>query len=332
MSKPVNPMAIGGFLVGAIVLLTAALLIFGGGEIFKEKRDYVIFFDSSLNGLNVGAPVKLQGVQIGAVKEITLQLDLKKAYLLKPVVIEIEPDRLVDLSGQPLVATHTKKQQWENAKRLIEAGLRARLETQSLLTGLLYIDLNFYPNEPVKLTGLDYKGLPEVPSLPTTFDVLRNTVDEVLGEVRKLPLETVLNNLSETLIAIRDMVKSEEVKRTLAAAAKTLEEIQKLAGNLDRDSGPLLKDTRETVKEMRALVRDFHGGIKPVLVTAEQALRNAASVLEESHGAVNGVGSLAAPDSTLQQTLVELRDAARSFQELANYLERHPNSVIFGKP
>ncbi|MGH8527362.1 MAG: MlaD family protein, partial [Gammaproteobacteria bacterium] len=84
MSKPISSIAIGGFLVGAIVLLSAALLTFGGGEVFKEKRQFVIFFDSSLNGLNVGAPVKIQGVQVGAVKEVVLQMDPKKAQLVKP--------------------------------------------------------------------------------------------------------------------------------------------------------------------------------------------------------------------------------------------------------
>ena len=75
MSKPVNPYTIGAFLVGSLVLLIAAVLIFGGGQFFKKKPEYVIYFDGALNGLNVGAPVKLQGVQIGTVKEISLELD-----------------------------------------------------------------------------------------------------------------------------------------------------------------------------------------------------------------------------------------------------------------
>jgi paraquat-inducible protein B len=301
-------------------------------EIFKEKRDFVILFDSPLNGLNIGAPVKLQGVQVGAVKEIVLQMGPQGLVLLKPVVIELEPGRLLDSSGRPLKMARTEKQQMENTKRLIDAGLKARLEMQSLLTGLLYVELNFYPNEPVKLTGLDYKGLPELPSLPTTMEEMRNTVDKVLTQVRELPLETVLNNLSETLIAIRDTMKSEEVKRTLAIAAKTIEEAEKLVASLDRRVEPLLKDARETIKDTRSLVRDFNERIKPVLVVAEQALHKGTIVLEESRGMVNGVEVFAAPDSTLQQTLGEVRAAARSIRDLTDYLERHPDSVIFGKP
>ncbi|MGH8610500.1 MAG: MlaD family protein [Gammaproteobacteria bacterium] len=336
MSKPVSPIAIGGFLVGAIVLLTTALLTFGGGEVFKDKREFVIFFDSSLNGLNVGAPVKIQGVQVGTVREVALQMDPQRVQLLKPVVIEFDPGRLIDPSGKPMESAGTEQERQENMQRLIEAGLRARLEMQSLLTGLLYVEFNLYPDQPVKLTGLNYKGLAELPSIPTTTDELRNTLDEVLTKARKLPLEDMVRDLSATLKEIRDTVKSDDIKRTRTALAKTLEGTEQLVAKLNRQLEPLLADARETAKETRGLVRAIHaetrGGIRPVLAAAEQALRKATSVLEASRGAMSAVGSFSGPDSTLQQTLVELRNTARSLRDLTDYLERHPDSVLYGKP
>ncbi len=336
MSKPISPIAIGGFLVGAIVLLTAALLIFGGGEVFKEKRQFVIFFDSSLNGLNVGAPVKIQGVQVGTVREVALQMDPQRVQLLKPVVIEFDPGRLIDPSGQPMEAAGTEQERQENMQRLIDAGLRARLEMQSLLTGLLYVEFNLYPDQPVKLTGLDYRGLPELPSIPTTTDELRNTLDEVLTKARKLPLEDIVRNLSATLKEIRDTVKSEDVLRSRVALAKTLEGTEQLVGKLNRQLEPLLADARETAKEARGLVRDIHaetrGGIRPVLAAAEQALLKVTSVVEDSRGAIGAVESFGGPDSTLEQVLEELRSSARSLRQLTDYLERHPDSLLYGKP
>ncbi|MGH8606564.1 MAG: MlaD family protein [Gammaproteobacteria bacterium] len=336
MSKPISPIAIGGFLVGAIVLLTAALLIFGGGEVFKEKRQFVIFFDSSLAGLNVGAPVKIQGVQVGTVKEVALQLDPQRVQLLKPVVIEFDPGRLIDPSGQPMEAAGTEQERQENMQRLIEAGLRARLEMQSLLTGLLYVEFNLYPDQPVKLTGLDYKGLPELPSIPTTTDELRNTLDEVLTRARTLPLEDIVRNLSATLKEIRDTVKSEDVLRSRVALAKTLEGTEQLVGKLNRELEPLLADARETAKETRGLVRDIHvethGGIRPVLAAAEQALLKVTSAMEESRGAIGAVESFGGPGSTLEEVLEELRSTARSLRQLTDYLERHPDSLLYGKP
>lgn len=336
MSKPISPIAIGGFLVGAIVLLTAALLIFGGGEVFKEKRQFVIFFDSSLNGLNVGAPVKIQGVQVGTVKEVALQMDPRRVQLLKPVVIEFDPGRLIDPSGQPMEAARTEQERQQNVQRLIEAGLRARLEMQSLLTGLLYVEFNLFPNDPVKLTGLNYKGLPELPSIPTTADELRNTLDEVLTKARALPLEDIVQDLSATLKEIRDTVKSEDVLRARAGLAKALEGAEQLIGNLNSHLKPMLVEARETTQETHGLVRDLRaetrGAIRPVLAAAEQTLRKAAAVLEQSRDAVSAVESFGGPDSTLQQTLVELRNTARSLRDLTDYLERHPDSVLYGKP
>ncbi|MGD0958453.1 MAG: MlaD family protein [Methylomonas sp.] len=169
MSKQANPLAIGAFLLGALVLLTTGVLIFGGGDFFKHKKRFVIFFDSALNGLNIGAPVKLQGVQIGNVAEISLVMDAATGRIFKPVVIEIEPALLRDFSGRKS-SPHSEAQQQEDKQRLIDLGLKARLETQSLLTGLLYVDLDFYHDKQVNPLNIEYEDLPELPSVPTTVD------------------------------------------------------------------------------------------------------------------------------------------------------------------
>ena len=162
MSKPIKPLAIGGFLSGALVLLVVGVLLFGGDNLFKEKNSYVSFFDSALNGLNVGAPVKLQGVQIGNVKEISLEIDTVTGEIFKPVVIEIDPRLLRDFSGGEQHISHTQQQMMEDTQRLIDAGLKARLETQSLLTGLLYVDLNFYPEKSGRMNHKNYRDLMEL--------------------------------------------------------------------------------------------------------------------------------------------------------------------------
>ena len=114
MSKQANPFAVGAFLVSGLILLTVAVMVFGGGDYFKHKMRFVIFFDSALNGLNVGAPVKLQGVQIGNVAEISLEMDVATGRIFKPVVIEIEPELLRDFSGHKSYV-HTEMQQLQAA-------------------------------------------------------------------------------------------------------------------------------------------------------------------------------------------------------------------------
>ena len=140
MSKPVNPYTLGAFLVGSLTLLIVAVLVFGGGQFLKKKTEYVIFFDGALNGLNIGAPVKLQGVQIGTVKEISLEIDKKLVRISKPVVIEINPEVLLDASGKPFQSATSMEERQQNTQLLIDSGLKAQLQTQSLLTGLLYVE------------------------------------------------------------------------------------------------------------------------------------------------------------------------------------------------
>ncbi|MFZ2170660.1 MAG: MlaD family protein [Methylococcaceae bacterium] len=331
MSKPVNPYTIGAFLVGSLALLITAILIFGGGQFLKKKTEFVIYFDGALNGLNVGAPVKLQGVQIGTVKEISLELDPKAIQISKPVVIEIDPAKIMDSSGQPWQAALTLKQRQQNAKRLIDAGIKAQLQTQSLLTGLLYVEFNFFPGEPVKLTKLNYKDLPELPSIPTTADQLKNTADEMLTKFRQLPIEDIVKDLAATLKEIRDIATSDELKKNRAALTKTLGETEKLIANLNRNLDPMLNNMNSTVTDTRTMVQQFTRDMRPVLISTEKTLNTATSVLRESNHTLNSVEALAAPDAPLWQSLEALRDAAQSTKNLTDYLERHPDSIIYGK-
>lgn len=325
MSKQANPFAIGAFLVGAILLLSFAVMIFGGSDFFKHKKSFVIFFDSALNGLNIGAPVKLQGVMIGNVAEISLEMDPKTGRIFKPVVIDIEPELLQNFSGK------TEAPPKEVAHRLLDMGLKARLETQSLLTGLLYVDLNFYHDKPLNLLEVDYKGLPELPSVPTTVDEIRNIADEIIEKVRQLPLEEMVKDLSTTLRETSNLLKSDETKNSMQAMSKSLQETQKLMATLNAQIGPLLINMNGTLTETRTDIQDLDKQLVPVLKAAERSLATATQVLQDSQKTLKSVGSFTTPDSPFGQALVEIHDAARSIKDLTESLERQPNSIIYGK-
>lgn len=331
MSKPVNPYTIGAFLVGSLALLVAAILIFGGGQLLKQKSEYVVYFEGAINGLNVGAPVKLQGVQIGTVKEISLELNQKAISITKPVVIEIDPHLIMDSSGHSMEAATNLRERQLNAKRLIDAGIKAQLQMQSLLTGLLYVEFNFYRDSPLGLTGLHYKDLPELPSVPTTADQLKSTVDEVLTKFRQLPIEDMVKDLAATLKEVREIATSEELKKNRAALAKTLDETEKLVANLNRNLVPMVKNMNSAITDSRVMVQQFTHDMRPVLVSTEKTLNTATSVLMESQHTLGSVDALAGPDAPLWQSLEALRDAAQSTKDLTDYLERHPDAIIYGK-
>ncbi|MCX7085426.1 MAG: MlaD family protein [Methylococcales bacterium] len=331
MSKPANPFAIGAFLVGALILLIIGVLVFGGGQFLKKKMQYVIFFDSALNGLNVGAPVKLQGVQIGTVKEISLELAQDARKITKPVVIEIDPEAVLDSTGHPFHAADSLEERKKSAQQFIDAGLKAQLQTQSLLTGLLYVEFSFYRNTPVKLIGTNYKGLPELPAVPSAVDQIKDAAEEVLTNIKQLPIEQIVNDFAVTLKELRTMATSEELKKDRATLSKTLKETSVLIENLNRDLTPLVANLNGTMTDTRFMVNQFSQDIKPILISTEKTLGAATSVLLESKHAVGAVEALAAPDAPLWQSLEALRDAAQSTKQLTDYLERHPDSIIYGK-
>lgn len=339
MSKPVNPAVIGGFSLGALTLLVIALLIFGVGEDLKaDKIQYVVFFDSSLNGLDVGAPVKLQGVKIGQVKEISLQLDRKQGKIYKPVVLEIDRTSITGSSGAPLADPKNFEQLKMNRDRLVELGMRARLETQSLLTGLLYVDLNFYPDRSPVFSGLEYKELLEIPGVPTTVDELKNTAEEVVQKLRALPLDQIVGDLADSLREIKDLLRSEDVKRSRAALADSLEGLDKTTKILNNNLEPILKNTDKTVqnsnlliKETQAMIVELGKQLPPLISNTDKTLNAATAAMKKAEDSLQQVDDAIGPESTLNDTLEAIKQAARAVRELGDYLERHPESLLSGK-
>jgi len=209
---------------------------------------------------------------------------------------------------------------------------------QSLLTGLLYVNFDSYPDKPPRFSGLDYHGLLELPSIPTTTDELVNTADEIAKKLRALPLDVIVRDFGDTVREARDLLRSEDVKESRIALAKTLEGMEKTVGALNRNLEPLLKDTARSInsahalmQDSRAMVHDVHNDMKPVLAAADRTLAAATAALNKAQDAVVTVGDAVGPESTLNETLVTLKDAARSVKELTDYLERHPEALLSGK-
>ena len=155
MSKEVNKIAIGGVVVGAIGLAVLSLLVFGSGRFFQKKSMQVMFFQGSVKGLNVGAPVKFRGVDIGMVKDIQLTINPQDLEFYVPVYVEIFKNRISILGGE---SQGKKFDDEEGVDTLVtEMGLRAQLQMQSFVTGQLFINYDFYPETPIKKVGLEKK-------------------------------------------------------------------------------------------------------------------------------------------------------------------------------
>ena len=176
MAKQANRKMIGGFVVVAVGILAASVVIFGSGDWFKESFTYVLYFRESVKGLNVGSPVLYRGLQVGEVKKVIIRTYLKDLKDFIPVFVEIYPESF-EIVKEDLELQHWK----ERLPELINNGLRAQLVPQSLVTGKLVIELGRHPDTPIKLHNLD-KDYEEIPTIPSTLSKLE-------GFMAKLNLE-----------------------------------------------------------------------------------------------------------------------------------------------
>lgn len=230
MIRKANKKVIGLFVVGALILMMIGIVVFGSGELFKRTNKFVLYFDGSVKGLSIGAPVMFRGVSIGTVKDISLIYDSKVGTVMLPVIVEIEQGRI---KGTPSFSD------FGGDKKMIELGLRGKLEVQSFLTGQLMISFDFYPNQPAKLRGI-LKGYPELPTLPTTPDIF-----DVMNEI---PIKDIAKNLDDASKGINKLVNSNDIQKSLYDLQNTLQEtkgamhsVSLLAEYLEQHPESLLK-------------------------------------------------------------------------------------------
>jgi paraquat-inducible protein B len=346
MAKKVSKTLIGGFVVGAVVLIVAGVAIFGSGKFFKEKRNYVLFFQGSLKGLNQGSPVVFKGVKIGSVIDIALQVNTEDLTVQIPVLIETDPSHFEIRHGKRAIDAQ------EQLPTLIERGLRAQLQMQSFVTGQLIVGLDFHPGTPANLVGIETE-YPEIPTIPTPLEQLSETL-------KNLPLEELVAKLMSAVEGIARFVNSPDLTGSITSLKLALDDTRKLVGNIDSQIGPLatgidatvqdygklarnvdsqvkpvLSNVNRTVKDIGKLTRDLDSQTDPIMSKIEEALEAAQETLEQAEKTLAAAEADLSEDSPtmyeLNNALREISAMARSIRQLADYLKRHPEALLSGK-
>lgn len=321
MSRPANPALIGTFVLGALFILIASLMIFTGDALWSDRERYVVSFSESVNGLNVGAPVKMRGVQVGKVTEILVQYQPETRTLTTPVVIEVDlkPLQIAGASGFP----------WQRMEldHLIEAGLRAQLKLQSLVTGQLYVDLDFHPDTPVRLAGTD-KELQEIPSIPSSQEEIENTIGELVREIRQLPLQETIRTINATLSHIEAVVSQPEWKTSIQKLDRVLENFDHLTERL----GPRLDQVGERLDQNLTVSRNLLQRLDTELTPLLQQGRGTLHQAEQTFTALTeAFGPNALLINHFSTTLEEVRSAAREVRVLTEMLQTQPETLLRGK-
>ncbi|MEO7150640.1 MAG: MlaD family protein [Burkholderiaceae bacterium] len=257
-------------------------------------------FDQTSRGLAVGAPIDFLGVELGKVREITLQYDADRKRYPVQVLADIYPLRLgalrdamqVDVRGTPAGGADVDA---VLLQRLVDNGLRAQMRTGNLLTGQLYVALDFLGKGPAgKLVSVS--GVTTMPTAPGTFTELQPQIAQIVANVNKIPFETIGRDLQTTLQQASGAISklTPEAQRALAEVTRTLGSAQRTLGSVE---GTL-------------------GSVQGSLEKLDSNVLNPSAPVQRG----------------LEDTLAEVQRAAQSLRVLADYLQRHPEAVLRGKP
>ena len=318
-SKRASPTLVGAFVVGALAIALAGLAVFGSGKLFRRTTQFVMVFGGSVNGLSVGAPVKFRGVQVGSVTQILLSLPgMTLPDLRIPVFIEIDQDLVSKLGGIINPAEPT------SLAALIDQGLRAQLQLESIVTGVLFVELDLFPDSPVNLFLPKESGYLEIPTQPTLLQEASQTGADLIAKLRDVDYDGLVSSIRDAARSVGELAGSPELRQTLVAAREamvsardTLTEIRpripQLASGLDSASGRL------------------QGSLKRFDSTLG-SLDTALGSLDVTLGSVNRIVDPRAPlVYQLTTTLGDLGAAAKSVRDLADYLDRNPSAIITGR-
>jgi paraquat-inducible protein B len=299
---------IGAFVVGAVALLVMGIVVFGSGRLFADTTPFILHFAGSVDGLSVGSPVKFKGVEIGSVTSILLDLGEEARV---PVWIEIDNRKIVRRGAGGVLSDP------DRLKEAIDRGLRGQLNSQSIVTGLLFVQLDYHPDMPAVFVSPPEAGLSEIPTIPTTLEQAQQVAAEVIANLKQIDFEgfgkaarAAIDGVNVTLNSPGLQAALRSLPETLANVNKALASVQQLAGNFDQRSAPLLNSLQSASD--RSTV----------------AIEQARETLRSMQGLVDAGSPLA---GQLVAVLEELRGTARSIRLLADYLERNPSALVRGR-
>jgi len=270
---------------------------------YTRRYSLRTYFNDSVRGLAIGAPVELHGIRLGQVTGIDVTFDPATLAVRVPVTFEIEPDRL---NRQGAAAA---TDQIRMMRALVAKGLRAKLGSANLITGQLLVDLDFVKDaEPAELT-MD-GTVPVIPAVDGDIGAITASVNAILRKVNQLPFAEIAANLNETLRGTNNIVNGAELKQALTALSGTLVTVQDLVQQVDTDIGPVMKKLPASVAALN------------------EAL---ARVGRLSNSVEAGYGDNSKFRRDLDRLMEQLNDTARSLRVLTDTLSRNPEALIRGR-
>jgi len=342
--KKANPKAVGGFVIGALLLAAIAVIVFGSGRFFQERSQNVAFFSGSLQGLRVGAPVQFRGVEIGTVTDIYVELNPDTLDFLIPVILEVDLEHIRGLQEAK------EKRGGNRLDELIDMGLRAQLNPQSLVTGQQTVQLILSPDTPVHLVETDLPYA-QVPTIPSKFAQMEQSVGSVLQDISQV-LNDLKGLLDRNKTEIGNVVgnitdATEDVKSAMSDLRKASADVSEITGEIAQrkdEIGRVVETTNETLLSYKSLADRANA----IVADNEEALSQGIAGLRDVERKISDLATTA--DALLSENRRGIRDfandglyeirnlavdaqaAVEQFRRVMEEMERDPARFFLGKP
>jgi paraquat-inducible protein B len=323
MSRRANPTLIGGFIFGGVALTVAAILLLGSGKLFKDTVEYISWFENSVNGLTVGAPVKFMGVTIGQVTAVRLrtvgeevredgsQLEDWAENLRIPVFYELDRTLLTRKGSVVDVGDASI------ARSLVLSGMRAELSVESILTGRKYIALSLHPESPAELVDDPNVDAFEIPTISTGLEWLERDVQGLMAKLTSLDIERLVQAITDAANDVGELASGRETRDALADIPGTLAEV---------------RETMRSIQTLAASADTTMQTIRPRIDASSAEIEAAAEELDAMLANLRAVIEPGSPLLTnLEKSLHEIGVAAAAMAELADYLQQNPSALLRGK-
>ena len=342
--KRANTKIIGIFVFGALLLTIGSIFLFGSRNIFEKKRYFYAYFEQDVSGVDIGAPMKFSGIEVGSVKEIVGIYNQETSTVTPRLLLEFHPETLK--------GAKVAKGEYTLFQPLLKQGMRASLKSQSFLTGQLYLSLDFYDNRAIRTLGTDRDKYPEMP-----------TIDSGLGEIFKafqdLPLDDLIVQLTSTLDSLDNVLANAGVSESASFLPTLLADADMMLKAIGMFT---IEELPETTAQLRATLKTGDMSISTLtdklanetLVTLDSSMKTLTEQLSQEtlvelnttmQAFVDTMGQMETALATAQSRLdpadeltVELTNTMREFSRmsvsikaLTDYLEAHPESLLRGR-
>ncbi|MBU0664696.1 MAG: MCE family protein [Proteobacteria bacterium] len=338
MSKKANSTRIGAFVVLSFLLLVTGIVIFGGGKFFSNKNTAIVYFEGSLQGLNVGAPVAYRGITIGEVKEIQIDINADTFQIIVPVLISLDPTKIIKVEGRDKKETNHDINTF--LKTMCDRGLRASLKSQSLLTGKLYIDLSIQEDSKAIYHDKGGKYL-EIPTVPSEMQQMTQAMQSLNFQELAGKFSNTMDALEKMSTSLEQALNSKTSQEKLALFFTSLDRFHSILAKVDENLLPVINKFDTSLDKVSQLsdntnqmIGHIDGQVEPFFTTMNSTTGDAGAALQAIETLMTNLEQSTGIDSPLHyqltESIIELGKAAKSIRLFTESLDRNPQRLLFG--